>query len=89
MDIHTSPSPELPLPPVSPPLLVPKGTGFGCPASCIKLALVLYFTYGNIHVSVLFSQIIPPSPFPGVQKSVFYIYVSSDALQVGLSLLSF
>ena len=32
------------------------------------------FTYGNIHVSVLFSQIIPPSPSPRVQK--FFISVS-------------
>ena len=41
-----------------------QSTGFECPASCIKLALVICFTYGNIHVSVLFSQIIPASP-PG------------------------
>ena len=30
--------------------------------SCTELGLVNYFTYGNIHVSMLFSQIIPPSP---------------------------
>ena len=35
---------------------------FGCPASCIKLKLVICFTYVNVYVSVLFSQIIPPSP---------------------------
>ena len=34
-------------------------TSFGYPASCIELALVIYFTYVNIHVSMLFSQIIP------------------------------
>ena len=28
---------------------------FGCPASCIELALVTYFTYDNVHVSLLFS----------------------------------
>ena len=39
-------------------------TSFECPASCIKLALVICFTYGSIHVSMLFSQIIPPSPSP-------------------------
>ena len=42
-----------PLPPLS--LLYPSGlsksTGFECPASCIKLALIIYFTYDNIHVS--------------------------------------
>ena len=35
---------------------------FGCPASCIELTLVICFTYDNVYVSVLFSQIIPPSP---------------------------
>ena len=34
-------------------------TGFECPASCIEVALVIYFTYGNIQVSMLFSQIVP------------------------------
>ena len=33
-----------------------QSTGFGCPASCIELALVICFTYGNIHVSMLFSS---------------------------------
>ena len=32
-----------------------------CPASCIELGLVIYFTYGNIHVSMLCSQIISPN----------------------------
>ena len=49
-----------PLSPPSPPY--PSGlsqsTGFGCPASCIKIALVIYFTNGNIHISMSFSQII-------------------------------
>ena len=44
---------------------------FGCPASCIELALVIYFTYDNIHASVLFSQIIPPLPSPTESKSLF------------------
>ena len=29
----------------------------------IEPGLMMYFTYGNIHDSVLFSHIIPPSPF--------------------------
>ena len=56
--IHVSPHPE-PSPSPSHPSGLTQSTGFGCSASCIKLALVIYFTYGNIHVSVLFSH---PTP---------------------------
>ena len=31
-------------------------------ASCTKLLPTIYFTYGNVYASILFSQIIPPSP---------------------------
>ena len=48
-------------------------TGFECPVSCIKLGLVIDFTYANVHVSMLFFQIIPPLPSPRVQTSVLYI----------------
>ena len=51
-------------------------TGFECPISCIKFGLVIYLTYGNIHVSMLFSQIIPPSSSPKESKSLFFISVS-------------
>ena len=67
-----------------------QSTGFGCPASCIDLALVIYFTYGDIHISMLSFQIIPPSPSPTESKSLFfYIYVSFAALHIGSSLPSF
>ena len=51
-------------------------TGFECPVSCIEPGLVICFTYGNIHVSMLFSQIIPPLPSPTESKSLFFISVS-------------
>ena len=63
------PHPEFlsfPLP--HPILWLSQSTSFGCPASCIELALVIYFTYGNIHVTMLFSQIIPPLPLPHSPK---------------------
>ena len=34
------------------------------PVSCIEPGLAICFTYDNIHVSMLFSQIIPRSPSP-------------------------
>ena len=75
--IHVSPQSWTLLPPLSPPCSgLSQSTGFGCPASCIKLALVNYFTYGSIYVSMLFSQIIPPLPFPPESKSLFFISVS-------------
>ena len=75
--IHVSPYPEplhTSLPPH--PSGLSQSTGFGCPTSSVKLALVIYFTYGNVHVSVLFSQIIPLSPSPTEYKSLFFTSVS-------------
>ena len=57
-------------------LLYPSGlswnTGFGYAALCIELVLVICFTYGNVHVSALFSQIIPPLPSPTASKNLFF-----------------
>ena len=46
------------------------------PVSCMEPGVVIYFTYGNIHVSMLVSQIIPPLPSPTESKSQFYVSVS-------------
>ena len=44
--------------------------------SCIEPGLAISFTYDNIHLSMLFSQIIPPSPSPTESKRLFYTSVS-------------
>ena len=48
----------------------------GWPGSCIKLALIICFTHGNVHISVIFSQIIPPLPSSTESKSLFFTSVS-------------
>ena len=88
--VHMSPCWN-PLQPPSPshPSGLSRCTGHERPVSGIKSGLAIYFTYGNIHVSMLFSQIIPPSPSPRVQKSVLYLCVSFAVSHIGSSLPSF
>ena len=72
-------SPSLtPFPPPSP--SHPSGS-FQCtspehPLSCIKPGPVICFTYDNIHISMLFFQVIPPSPSPTESNSMFFTSVS-------------
>ena len=67
-----------PLPPLSPPRPsgLSQGTGFGCPALGMEPALGIHFAYDNIYVSMLFSQIVPPSLSPSESESLFYTSVS-------------
>ena len=46
------------------------------PVSCIEPRLVIRFLYDLIHVSMPFSQIIPPSPSPTESKRLYYTSVS-------------
>ena len=62
----------------------------GALVSRIQTGLVICFTLDNIHVSMLFSQNIPPSPSPTESKSLFCTSVSLfSVLHRGLSLPSF
>ena len=76
--IHMSPPSWTSLPPLS---LTPLGchrasTSFGFPVTYNKFPLAICFTHGNIYVSMLLSQIIPPSSSPTVQKSVLDVSIS-------------
>ena len=88
--IHVCPLSWTPLPPPSPPNAsgLSQTTSFGNPLHASNLHWH-HFTYGNVHVSMLFSQIIPPLPSSNESKSVLYIHVSFAALHVGSLLPSF
>ena len=75
--IHVFPILNPPLPPRT----IPLGRSSQCtspkhPVSCIEPGLAIRFIYYIIHVSMPFSQIIPPSPSPTESKRLFYTSVS-------------
>ena len=67
-----------PLPPPSPshPSGSSQCTSPEHPVSYIEPGLEIYFTYDNIHVSMIFSQIIPPLVSPTESKRLFFISAS-------------
>ena len=75
IDIHISPPSWTFLPPPSPshPARLSQSTSFRSPASYSKLSLAIYFTYGNVYVSMLLSQFIPPFSSLTVSTSLFSI----------------
>ena len=77
MDVHVFPNLK-PLPPPSPshPSRSTQCTSPEHPVSCIEPGLAICFTYDNIHVPMLFSQIIPPSPSPTESNSLFFTSAS-------------
>ena len=78
LQVYTCSPSWTPLPPPS--LYHPSGssqcTSPKHPVSCIEPGLAICFIYDIIHVSMPFSQIIPPSPSPTKSKRLFYTSVS-------------
>ena len=67
---------HLPLPSPSDPPGSSHCTSPERPVSCIEPRLAICFIYGNIHISMLFTQTIPPSPSSTESKSLFFISLS-------------
>ena len=76
--VYMSSQPWTPLPPLSPYHLSGSSqcTSPKHPVSCIEPRLAIHFLYDIIHVSMPFSQIIPPLPSPTESKRLFYTSVS-------------
>ena len=76
--VYTCSPSRTPLSPPSPyhPSRSSQCTSHKHPVSCIEPGLAIRFIYDIIHVSMPFSQIIPPSPSPTESKRLLYTSVS-------------
>ena len=83
MGVHVFPILN-PLPPPSPshPSGSSQCTSPEHPVSCIEPGLVIHFLYDIIHVSMPFSQIIPPSP--STTETDIMIYVNYTSIKIKL-----
>ena len=72
---HPEPSSLLPPPSPDHPSGSSQCTSPKHPVSCIRPGLATRFIHDIIHVSMPFSQIIPPSPSPRESKRLFYTSV--------------
>ena len=77
MGVHVFPI----LNPISPPSQSHPSGSSQCtspehPVSCLEPGLAIHFTYDNIHISMPFSQVIPPLPSSTESKRQFYTSVS-------------
>ena len=71
ISIHKPPPSHLP-----PLKVVAVRTLVELPVSYSNFPLAIYFTFGGTYVSMLLSQLVPPSPFPSVSTSVLSMSVS-------------
>ena len=76
------PHPDPSLPPRTIPLDHLSAPAPSIQVSCIEPGLAIHFIYDIIHVSMPFSQIIPPSPSPTESKRLFYTSVSLSLSQI-------
>ena len=76
--VYPCPPSWTPLPPLSPhpPPGSSQCTSPKHPVSCIQPGLATRFIHDNIHVSMPFSQLSPPSPSPAESIRLFYTSVS-------------
>ena len=58
----------------------------GKPVLYSRFPLIIYFIHGKVHMSMLLSQFIPPSPSPSGSTCLFlYVCISIPALEMGSS----